>query len=276
MPKTQHKALPIVVGAVFLALLGFNLWTYLHIPADPVVLALNAAAVPVTAAIAWLLLRNHPGRPDNPWFVPIGLVAGASLTQAVAYPNNALGDATMQLHKSVYGFLPAFPEEAVKLLATFVVIAVFAPVKRPIEAAVIGMAVGAGFYIDETVSYAHIAAVEHMQSDSFGALAAILGRALTGPFAHTLYTAIAAWGLGLFLCETQRSAGWRMSRLALWFGAAILFHGVHNAAVMAPGTAGAVASLAVIVVQWVLLIWLYRRSRAIGRQEAEVASHTSR
>ncbi len=276
MPETKRNALPIVVGAVFLALLGFNFWTYLHIPAEPAVLALNAAAVLVSAGIAWLLLRNHPGRPDNPWFVPIGLVAGASLTQAVAYPNNALGDATMQLHKSVYGFLPAFPEEAVKLLATFVVIAVFAPVKRPIEAAVIGMAVGAGFYIDETVAYAHIAAVEHAQSDLNGALMAILGRSLTGPYAHALYTGIAAWGLGLFLCETQRSAWWRLSRLALWGGAAIAFHGVHNAAVLAPGTVGAVAGFAVIVVQWVLLIWLYRRSRAIGRQEAEVASHTSR
>lgn len=276
MPKAQHKALPIIVGAVFLALLGFNVYTYLHIPADPVVLALNGAAVIISAGIAWLLLHTHPGMPDNPWFVPIGLIAGASLTQAIANPNNALGEATMGLHKSIYGFLPAFPEEAGKLLATLVVIAVFAPVKRPIEAAVTGMAVGAGFYIDETVAYAHIAAAEHMQSDTYGALLAILSRSLTGPFAHALYTGIAAWGLGLFLCETQRSAGWRLSRLALWCGAAILFHGVHNAAVLAPGAVGAVASFAVIVVQWVLLVWLYRRSRAIGRLADAEASHTSR
>lgn len=267
--------LKIVVGALFTALLGFNLYTYLNLPAEPVVLAVNAASALIAAGIAWLLLGTHPGRPANRWFVPIGLVAGAALTQAVAYPNNALGEATMQLHKSFYGFLPAFSEEAAKLLAALVVIAIFAPVKRPIEAAVVGMAVGAGFYIDETIAYAHIAAVEHAQSDLYGALMAVASRSLTGPFAHALYTGIAAWGLGLFLCETQRSLRWRLSRLALWGSAAIIFHGVHNAAVMAPGTAGAVAGLIVLGGQWVLLVWLYRRSRAIGRQEP-VASHTSR
>ena len=96
------------------------------------------------------------------------------------------------------------------------------------------------------------------------------------PFAHAVYTGLAAWGLGVFLCRTDQPLGWRLSRLFGWFLMAATIHGAFNASHDLPGVASLVASAAMTILLWVLLIWLYRRSRAIGHQSGAVDSHTSR
>ena len=167
-----------------------------------------------------------------------------------------------------YLFSP-FPEETAKLLAVFFVIAAFAPVRRPVEAAVVGMAIGAGYTVAETVNNSAIAAALDLQSEYFDGVALMVWLVVMGPFSHAVYTGLAAWGLGQFLCRTDQPLGWRVSRLIGWFLLAAAIHGAFNASKELPGTAGLVGSIAVTILLWVLVVWLYRRSRA-------VASHTSR
>ena len=86
------------------------------------------------------------------------------------------------------------------------------------------------------------------------------------PFSHAVYTGLAAWGLGQFLCRTDQSLGWRVSRLIGWFLLAAALHGAFNASKELPGVASLFGSIAVTILLWVLLIWLYRRSRAVASQ----------
>ena len=87
-----------------------------------------------------------------------------------------------------------------------------------------------------------------------------------GPFSHAVYTGLAAWGLGQFLCRTDQPLGWRVSRLIGWFLLAVAIHGAFNASKELPGVASLFGSIAVTILLWVLLIWLYRRSRAVAAQ----------
>ena len=244
------------------------LWT-------PVFGAVAAAYVLIAVAALWLLLRRHPGRPEASWWLPVGVIAGLGVCGVVPRVNSAYLTATQQLPDAVTYLFSSFPEETAKLLAALLVISAFAPVRRPVEAAVVGMAVGAGFTVGETLSYSAIAAALDLHSEYIDGARAILALVVFGPFSHAVYTGLAAWGLGVFLCRTDQPLGWRLSRLAGWFVLAAALHGAFNGSRELPGAFGLAAMLAVSVLLWVLLIWLYRRSRAIGRQEP-VASHTSR
>ena len=258
-----------IVGLAILAGVGRFVYALTQVPWTPTFGAAAAAFVLISLAAAWLLLRRHPGRPKTPWWLPASLLAGAALCGVLPPVNTAYLSSTADLPDVVAYLFSPFPEETAKLLAVFFVVAVFAPVRRPIESAVVGMAVGVGYTVGETVTNSAIAAALDLQSEYFDGAASMVVLVVLGPFAHAVYTGLAAWGLGQFLCRTDQPLGWRVSRLIGWFLLAVAIHGAFNASKELPGTAGLVAAIAVTVLLWVLLIWLYRRSRA-------VASHTPR
>lgn len=265
----QNIVLQGIGGLAVLACAARYVYALTQMPWTPVFGAVVAAFVLVSVAAALLLLRRHPGRPRHPWWLPASLLAGAGLCGVVPLVNTAYLNATAALPAPVAYLFSSIPEETAKLLAVFLVIAVFAPVRRPVEAAVAGMAVGAGFSVAEIVNNAAIAAALDLQSEYFDGVATMVALVVMGPFSHAVYTGLASWGLGQFLCRTDQPLGWRVSRLAGWFLLAAAIHGAFNASKELPGVASLFGSIAVTILLWVLLIWLYRRSRA-------VASHTSR
>lgn len=246
-----------------------------QVPWTPAFGAVAAAFVLIAVAALWLLLRRHPGRPEASWWLPVGVIAGVGVCGVIPRVNSAYLTATQQLPDAVAYLFSSIPEETAKLLAALLVIAAFAPVRRPIESAVVGMAVGAGFTVAETVNNSEIVAALDLQSEYANGTLSIILMAIMSPFAHAVYTGLAAWGLGVFLCRTDQPLGWRLSRLVGWFVLAAALHGAFNGSRELPGTASLVASLAVSALLWVLLIWLYRRSCRIGHQSGAVDSHTS-
>ena len=79
------------------------------------------------------------------------------------------------------------------------------------------MAIGAGYTVGETVTNSAIAAALDLQSEYFDGVASMVWLVVMGPFSHAVYTGLAAWGLGQFLCRTDQPLGWRVSRLIGWF-----------------------------------------------------------
>ena len=255
-----------IVGLVILAGVGRFVYALTQVPWTPAFGAAAAAFVLISVAAAWLLLRRHPGRPGNPWWLPAGVIAGAGLCGVVPPVNSAYLAAAQQLPDAVTYLFSSIPEETAKLLAALLVIAAFAPVRRPVESAVVGMAVGVGYTVAETVNNSAIAAALDLHSEYFNGVAAMITMVVMGPFSHAVYTGLAAWGLGQFLCRTDQPLGWRLSRLAGWFLLAAAIHGAFNASKELPGVASLFGSIAVTILLWVLLIWLYRRSRAVASQ----------
>lgn len=258
-----------IAGLVILAGVARYVYALTQVPWTPAFGAAAAAFVLVAVAAAWLLLRRHPGRPRTPWWLPASLLAGVALCGVLPPVNSAYLSSTADLPGVVAYLFSSIPEETAKLLAAFLVIAAFTPVRRPVEAAVVGMAIGAGYTVAETVNNSAIAAALDLQSEYYDGVASMLVMVVTGPFSHAVYTGLAAWGLGQFLCRTDQPLGWRVSRLIGWFLLAAAIHGAFNASKELPGVASLFGSIAITILLWGLLIWLYRRSRA-------VASHTSR
>ena len=256
-------------GLAILAGVGRFVYALTQVPWTPAFGAVAAAFVLIAVAALWLLSRRHPGRPEASWWLPVGVIAGVGVCGVVPLVNSAYLAAAQQLPDAVTYLFSSIPEETAKLLAAFLVIAAFAPVRRPIESAVVGMAVGAGYTVAETVTNSAIAATLDLQSEYFDGVALMVWLVVMGPFSHAVYTGLAAWGLGQFLCRTDQPLGWRVSRLIGWFLLAAAIHGAFNASKELPGVASLFGSITVTILLWVLLIWLYRRSRA-------VASHTSR
>ena len=255
-----------IVGLVILAGVGRFVYALTQVPWTPTFGAAAAAFVLISLAAAWLLLRRHPGRPKTPWWLPASLLAGAALCSVLPPVNTAYLSSTADLPDVVAYLFSSIPEETAKLLAAFLVIAAFAPVRRPVESAVVGMAIGAGYTVAETVTNSAIAAALDLQSEYFDGVASMVWLVVMGPFSHAVYTGLAAWGLGQFLCRTDQSLGWRVSRLIGWFLLAAALHGAFNASKELPGVASLFGSIAVTILLWVLLIWLYRRSRAVASQ----------
>lgn len=262
----KNLILQVVGGLFILACVARYLYTLTQIPWTPTFGAAAAAFVFISLAAAWLLLRRHPGRPKTPWWLPASLLAGAALCGVLPPVNTAYLSSTADLPDVVAYLFSSIPEETAKLLAVFFVVAVFAPVRRPVEAAVAGMAIGAGYTVAETVTNSAIAAALDLQSEYFDGVALMVWLVVMGPFSHAVYTGLAAWGLGQFLCRTDQPLGWRLSRLAGWFLLAAAIHGAFNASKELPGVASLFGSIAVTILLWVLLIWLYRRSRAVAAQ----------
>lgn len=255
-----------VGGLVILACVARFVYALTQVPWTPAFGAAAAAFVLISVAAAWLLLHRHPGRPGNPWWLPVGVIAGVGLCGVMPLVNSAYLDAAQQLPDVVTYLFSSIPEETAKLLAALLVIAAFAPVRRPVESAVVGMAVGAGFSVAEIVTNSVIKATLDLHSEYRDGAIFMLVMVVVGPFAHAVYTGLAAWGLGQFLCRTDQPLGWRLPRIAGWFLLAAALHGAFNAARMLPGVAGLVGAIAVTVLLWVLLIRLYRRSRALASQ----------
>ena len=115
----KNLILQVVGGLFILACVARYLYTLTQIPWTPTFGAAAAAFVLISLAAAWLLLRRHPGRPENPWWLPVGMIAAAGLCGVVPFVNSAYLAAAQELPDAVTYLFSSIPEETAKLLAAF-------------------------------------------------------------------------------------------------------------------------------------------------------------
>lgn len=248
-----------------------------HAPASNAAWGMALAWAALQALFIWLAVRRHPGRPANRWFWWAGLIAG--MAGGIAIPSNGAISSLQSAFdwpEWVAALLTPSAEETAKGLAVLFVAIGCVKVRRPIEATVLGIVVGGGFSIMENISYITQTALQSLTSDVDGALTGYLGRALACPFSHSMYAGILAWGIGCFISRTDKDLGWRVRKLVTWFALGYAVHAAYNAlpafvASFNPDAQG-LALVGATALQWILVIWLYIRSRKIGRRQEPVGT----
>ena len=273
MTDTKNLYCRIAAGAVFLAAAA---WTVMYLARLPFNLTIGAVSVALAAIYllcAWLLLRKHPGRltESTPGFIFAGFLCGMTLLAPAGSTNTAaiafkdwLGLSNLQ-----FGLLSPIAEELLKFTTVYVLCAMIFRIRRPIEAVTVAIAVGIGFAAIENVTFILRGALDNLNSDLEGSLTSAGLRILPGPWAHALYTGLAAWGLGTYLCRTDRPLGWRIGQLIGWYVLGYAAHAFFNSAAELPGdVTSLIALLLTILLTWVGGIWLYLRSRKIGRRDS--------
>jgi len=264
--------LRLIAAALFLAAAGWTAFYLADMPFNPTTAGISALIGACWLLIAWLALRNHPGRIDSatPAFIFAGFFAGAALLSPTVFANNTVKvlQSRLGFDDLVFGLLSPTAEELLKFTAVFVLCTMVFRIRRPIEAVTVAIAVGFGFAAAENTIYILQGALEHLNSDVEGALTAIGVRTAAAPWAHALYTGLSAWGLGCFLCRPDKPLQWRVGRLVGWYVVGYAAHAAFNSAAELPGeVAAVVAFFAVIAFSWIGGIWLYARSRKIGRRD---------
>lgn len=188
-------------------------------------LAIIALSLGLGGVTLWLLSRS-PLCPKP----AIPLLIAAVLWGAIVAPNasslitQSIGKLTYLFGTEIFeaSFGGAFSEEALKLLGVMVVVNLArSSINHPGQFLVLGFAVGLGFTLIEDVLYASASAMVPTTTDIAGLTKGWAERFLSGPFTHSFYTAIAAWGLGLFLYTKRLNALW-------WIALSIALHFLVN------------------------------------------------
>lgn len=271
---TDKNALFLRIAAAVI-LLASGAWSALYLSQLPIngsMAAMSVIGVALWLLLAWLILRGHPGRlhHSTPAFILAGFFSGATLlapalttnTSAIAFKD------WLGLDNMIFGLLSPVTEELLKFTVVFVLCTMVFRIHRPIEAVTIAIAVGLGFAAAENATYIMRAALNNLNSDLEGSLVGIGIRTLPGPWGHSIYSGLAAWGLGNFLCRTDKSIGWRVGQLVGWYALGYGIHAVFNSVAELPGDlAPIIGFFAALVFKWVGGIWLYLRSRKIGRRD---------
>lgn len=264
--------LRIAAAVLFLAA---GVWSTIYLvglPFNGTTTAMCALLAALWLLLAWLLLRGHPGRliDSTPGFIVAGFFFGMVLVAPAAATNSSaitlkdwLGLSNLQ-----FGMLSPITEELLKFTTVFVLCTAVFRIRRPIEAVVVGIAVGFGFSAVEDATYVLQGALESLNSDVLGSLTGVGIRTITAPWNHSINTGLAAWGLGQFLCRTDKTIGWRTAQLIGWYLVGYACHAIFNSAGELPDDIAPIAVFfAKLLLAWVGGPWLYLRSRKIGRRD---------
>ncbi|STC69360.1 PrsW family intramembrane metalloprotease [Corynebacterium pilosum] len=155
--------------------------------------------------------------------------AGVSLLIVIASGLPAMDLAlALRWEQSVASFGGAWPEEPAKALGVLFILMSFPRFYRPWHGFMVGMVVGLGFDMMENMLYGTMGGMMHASSDMAGMLDTWGLRLVFGPLLHTGLTGLAGWGIGLALFVGAKPLSWRIRAVALYFGAAFLFHFAWN------------------------------------------------
>lgn len=227
-------------------------------------------------ALGWLLLMKHPGRPTgSTWssrhFWAIGIVFGMLLV-APAILLNTVNLSSLEkldlLWLGAAGYAPIV-EESLKGVAVLLLVMGLVRISKPIEAVCLGIAVGIGFTITEDAVSIARAILDDLNSDLTAGIAEVFIRLLYGGLHHSLWTGLCAWGIGQFICRTDRAWSWRFMRLCGWWLVAVSLHTLSNSfavlnSVFPNADWPAFISLFGFLAYWVANIVLYLRSRKVS------------
>ncbi len=151
----------------------------------------------------------------------------------------------------------------------------------PLSVVATGAMVGLGFQIVENVVYSTNAAVSAVNDDQLGPVVSTLVTRglLCGLWSHSIYSAIAGFGVAQFLFRRHETLAMRTGWFLLYFGLAWLLHATWNSPLLSPiQHVGAFGPLLYIVAKGlpVLLvgIWVWRMALASQSNYLElVARH---
>ncbi|MGO4301982.1 PrsW family glutamic-type intramembrane protease [Leifsonia sp. RAF41] len=279
----------IIAGAsafIWIWLIGFSLLLSAISPNagddGPAVLSpylLVTGAATVAAAILYTMayrLRPEDGLTASRLVIIAG-VGGLAATLVAAPVNSlidVLGGGTASHPSGLALVLAGVVEELLKVSAA-VILALKLPVKNARIGLFVGGAVGLGFSVIENLSYLQEAFARGQETGSgFGVfVATAVGRELTGPFLHPVFSAL----LGAAVFAAARGGRFRLSvRVVLAYLGVAAAHGLFNGATWlaqnlpwSPAAAGGALLLFELVfvlstgLAWLLIV------RRIRRQDAE-------
>lgn len=160
----------------------------------------------VIALVWWLMSRSPLWRPAGAWPLP-ALAWGAFasfvfvLAAGDAMTTIAAGLGWEAAEASLGG---AWPEEIGKSLGVaLILLALPRPWNRPWDGLLVGVFVGLGFELIETVQYGAVGALEDANSDVDGMLFMWFIRAVAGPGLHVFFSGVAGFGVGIALLHPR-------------------------------------------------------------------------
>lgn len=271
MTQRPALALRIIAAILFLTSAAWSAAYLAGLPFNSTTAGVSVVHAGVWLLIAWLALRNHPGQMAHamPGWVTAAFLYGAALYAPAVNANDAAVSLQGRLGLSnlQFGLISPTAEELLKFTAVFVLCTMVMRIQRPVEAVTVAIAVGFGFSAVENATYILRGALENLNSDLEGSLVAAGIRCLPAPWAHAFYTGLTAWGLGNFLCRTDKPMRWRVGQLVGWYLFGYAAHAVFNTGTELPGdVAPIIGFFATSIFVFAGGIWFYVRSRKIGRR----------
>ncbi len=185
----------------------------------------------VIGVVWWAMSRSVLWRPAGAWpllalaWGALGsftfiLVAGESMTTIATAIGWEAAEASLA---------GAWPEEVGKSLGiALILLALPRPWNRPWDGLLVGIFVGLGFELIETVQYGAAGALDDANSDVDGLLFMWFVRAVAGPGLHVFFSAVAGLGVGMALLHPRLTTP---ARWTLGLGgpfAAFLMHFLWN------------------------------------------------
>lgn len=246
---------------IFLAVISL-MGAGLMAAAQPAVGAVGLIGAAVYALILFAVLRRSPLVPsqaDWRWVassVLWGGVVSLGLVSLVGVPLLGLAErlGVPWMTASISG---AYPEELIKALGVLLIMLAFR-LDRPWHGLSTGVLVGFGFDVAENYLYGFAGAMLHPDSDAAGAVQTWVLRSLLGPGLHIALTALAGFGVGLFVTRRSRS----FTTLAGWLFLAFTLHFLWN-------LQSFVTLALVSLVLYPLVIWLWVSQSRLARADWE-------
>ena len=247
----------------YLLTLGALAVSAFHYAGEPFLPASALAAVVFAAVLVSLtlfLLRRRPGIAHGVvWgFAVSGLAVeiNTNMTHLLAHAGlDWLGAA---------GYAP-LNEEVLKFLGVLLICTCIIRPRSWLDYVFVGVAVGIGFTAGEDATAFARMTVDNLDSDTAGAIGAVVIRLASNPLSHSLFTGLSAYGLS-------------QKQPVRWLSAAIAVHVTMN---LFPSLSTAfddaiwplLAGMVVVVALWVATIWGVITLRRKAATEPPVPAH---
>lgn len=161
-----------------------------------------------------------------------------------------------------------FIEETLKVLGVVVLVLIARDqLDSPLDGMVYGALAGLGFQVVENFIYCiNAIALAGGDREVVPVLGVLVVRALVGLWSHAAYTAIAGYGIGYFVCRTERSVAHRLAVAASCFVAAVVAHLVWNSPLLIEAFGEGAGLLLGLLLKGIpvviLLVVMYRMARS--------------
>lgn len=170
-----------------------------------------ALAVLYAALVLWLLTLTRPAWPQGRKWIFAALLWGSGTSLSVVFiAGSSWSDIVDYWQWDALGASlgGAYPEEIVKALGVFLLLATYRELHSPWHGFLAGAVVGLGFETSENIFYGFMGALTDPVSDWGGFWNTWLLRIVFGTCLHVVLTGIAGWGLGWAIF----AAGWSRTK----------------------------------------------------------------
>lgn len=198
----------------------------------PVSLGFGAVvSAAVIGLVWWLLSRSVLWRPAGAWpLLALAWGAGASFVFVISVADSMTTIATALGWEAAEASLAgAWPEEVGKSLGVALILLALPRLwNRPWDGLLVGIFVGLGFELIETVQYGASGALDDPNSDVAGLLSTWLVRSIFGPGLHVFFSGVAGFGVGVALLHPRLTTPARWAFGLGGPGAAFAMHFLWN------------------------------------------------